>query len=406
MRQMDIRVANTLERAPQRAQFPSLAGSHGRVGRLAWIGGGLLLLVALGWYLFAPAHTAKPTATPPPPVRAATIQEKNVTGFERTLGTVVPVATVQITAQVTGQLMTAAFREGQIVHAGDLLFQIDPKPFAAALTQARAALSRDQASALSAEHDRARFTALAAQGAASAQQRDQAIAAANSDEATLQSDRAAVQVAQLNLGYATIRSPITGKTGPILIQPGNLITANNTASPLVTITQIEPIKVSVFLPQADLPRIEAEMAARTMTMSVNPGAGPPLAAAIDFVGNQVDAKTGTVELRATFANTDHRLVPGQYVDAGAALADYSHALVVPRDAVNIGPANRYVFVIDGSDRAHLVPVTVVYDDGVNATIQGNVKAGQRVVVEGQLRVLPDHPVQVLSSPLPGGRGGK
>ena len=227
---------------------------------------GLVLVAALLWhYLSGNRPAAKASA--PPPVNVALVQERNVAGLAHSIGTVVPVSTVQVTALVTGQLLSMGFAEGQIVKAGHFLFEIDPKPFAAALAQARAALARDIATNVSAQNDKARYMNLAAQGAASAQQRDQAVASAGADAATIDADRAAVQTAELNLGYTTIRSPINGKTGPILIQPGNLITANNDASPLVTITQIQPIKVSMFLPQSDLPRIQAQMLAKKLVIS-------------------------------------------------------------------------------------------------------------------------------------------
>lgn len=333
-------------------------------------------------------------------MRVARVEEKDVSGLAHSIGTVVAVSTVQVTALVTGQLLSTGFAEGQVVQAGQLLFQIDPRPFAAALAQAKATLARDIAISISAQNDKVRYVNLAAQGAASAQQRDQAVAAANSDAATVEADRAAVKTAELNLGYATIRSPITGKTGPLLIQPGNLITANNSASPLVIITQLRPIKVSMFLPQSELPSIQQQMAAKKLIMTLSPGAGAPIAAPVDFIGNQVDAKTGTVELRATFNNADFRLVPGQFVDAAVSLETYPHAIVVPRDAVNIGPDSHYVFVIGKRNVAAMRPVRLVYDDGVNDVIEGNVRPGERVVVEGQLRVIPGKPVQVTGAAKP------
>jgi multidrug efflux system membrane fusion protein len=132
-------------------------------------------------------------------------------------------------------------------------------------------------------------------------------------------------------------------------------------------------------------------------MSLNPGAGAPISAPVNFIGNQVDAKTGTVELRATFDNADFRLVPGQLIDAAVALNDYPHAIVVPRDSVNTGPENRYVYVIAGGNRAEMRPVNVLYDDGANDTIEGPVKPGDKVIVEGQLRVIPDKPVQIVGA---------
>lgn len=429
---MNIRPSNllpedTLERPPSQRNRRDVRARVAVLGVLA------VIAAFVVWRMVAPSAT-EPRTEPPPPVRVAVAQEKNVTGYQHSIGTVVSLATVQVTSLVTGQLLSTGFIEGQIVRAGQLLFRIDPRPFAAALAQARAALARDRANTVSAEHDMARFTALAAEGAASAQQRDQAVAAAKADEATLAADKAAVQTAQLNLGYTKIVSPITGKTGPILIQPGNLVTANNTTNPLVTIAQLQPIKVSIFLPQSDLPLIQQQMAAHRLEMTVTPNANAatapvspinggtapvappqpgaaasaPLVSPVDFVGNQVDPKTGTVELRATFDNRDFRLVPGQLLDAAVSLSSFSHAIVVPHDAVNIGPESRYLFVVDAANRAQMRPVTVVYDDGANATVRGNVKAGDRVIVEGQLRVIPDKSVQVVRSgphPSPGSTGG-
>ena len=395
---MNIRISNPLPAAPTVVQdTPGELRPASRRTTIILVALGLALAATLLWHFaWAPAPVSK--VSPPPPVSVALAQEKSVAGLAHSIGTVVPVSTVQVTALVTGQLLSTGFAEGQIVKAGQVLFEIDPKPFAAALAQARATLARDTAMNASAQNDKTRYTNLAAQGAATAQQRDQAIATAGADAATIEADKAAVQTAELNLGYTTIRSPITGKTGPILIQPGNLITANNNASPLVTITQLQPIKVSLFLPQSDLPRVQAQMAKKKLTMTLRPGGGAPIAAPVNFVGNQVDAKTGTVELRATFDNADFRLVPGQYVDAAVALDDFPNAIVVPRDAVNIGPENRYVYVVGARNIATMRPVTQIYDDGTIDVVAGGVKPGDTVIVEGQLRVIPGTPVQVTNAP--------
>jgi len=263
------------------------------------------------------------------------------------------------------------------------------------LQQAEAALARDQANTISAQHDKARFLALAAQGAASGQQRDQAVATADADAAIVKSDRAAIAVAQLNLGYATIRSPINGKTGPILVQPGNLIAANNSAAPLVTITQIQPIKVSASLPQSDMPRLFRQMRAGRLNAIVDLHNGVVINAPVDFIGNQVDAKTGTIELRATFPNNDYRLIPGALVDVGLTIDDFPNAVVVPRDAVNSGPNSRYVYVIAKDGTAQMRNVSVLNDDGINDAIKGDVKAGDAIVVEGQLRIIPGNQVTIV-----------
>jgi multidrug efflux system membrane fusion protein len=355
---------------------------------------GAVVVVAGAWYFLSSKPV--PGVAPPPPVTVARAGVSNVTALERSVGTVVAVSTVSVSAQVSGQLMSAGFQEGQIVHAGDLLFRIDPRPFAAALQQAQAALARDQANTSNAERDKARYTALLAQGAASIQQSDQAIATADADEATVKADKAAVAVAQLNLDFATIRSPITGKTGPILVQPGNLITASNAASPLVTITQLQPIKVSISMPQSDLPRLVQQMHAGKLSAVVNLHSGAPVTAPVDFIGNQVDAKTGTIELRATFPNTDGRLVQGQLVDVGVSMNQYAHATVVPRDAVNLGPSGSYVYVVGKDGIAQMHSVTELYDDGTNAAITGDVKPGDTVIMQGQLRVIPGHAVSIAS----------
>jgi len=364
--------------------------------------GALALLVVAGllWHVLSGPDESAPKSPPPPPVVVAIVQERSVAGLAHSIGTVVPLSTVQVTALVTGQLLSTGFAEGEIVKAGQVIFQIDPKPFAAALAQARATLARDSATNISAQNDKTRYLNLAAQGAASAQQRDQAVASAAADAATVEADKAAVQTAELNLGYTTIRSPITGKTGPILIQPGNLITANNSANPLVTITQLQPIKVSMFLPQSDLPLIQQQTLTKKLVMRLSPGNGDAGSAPVIFVGNQVDAKTGTVEMRATFDNADFRLVPGQMVDAAVALNDFPHAIVVPRDAVNIGPDNRFVFVVGAHDIVAMHQVNLLYDDGANDVITGDVKPGDRVVVEGQLRVVPGSAVQVVAPAQP------
>lgn len=362
-----------------------------------WIAGAILLLIAgLLWFLFT-GPTA-PKAPPPPPVGVIAVQMRPVEMTESQIGTVVSVATVQVTALVTGQLLSANFNEGQLVRRGDVIFRIDPKPFIAALEQAKAAYARDEATLLSAEKDKERYLALAAQGAASAQQRDQAVAAADADAATVKADKAAIDAAELNLGYTTIRSPITGKTGPLLVQPGNLVVANSASNPLVVITQLQPIKVSFFMPQSDLPELQARQRAGTLKaiVTMHGSNGGPIEAPVDFISNQVNAQTGTIELRATFANQDYRLVPGQLVDVKVTVGDLPHALVVPREAVYLGPSSHYVYVVDNDGRAQMRNVDVVFDDGTNDVVSGPLRAGDRVITEGAIRVVPDAKVEIVN----------
>lgn len=397
---MNIRFPYTLETVPSAVHgLPgAIRRSDSRTRLIVGIAGAAAV-AALVWYLVE-GRTAPPAKTTPPvPVTIGRVQQKNVQVVEHTIGTILAESTVQLTAQVTGQLLAANFREGQIVRTGDLLFQIDPRPFQAALEQANATLARDQASLVSAANDEKRFTALFAQGAASQQQRDQAVATAKGLVATVQSDKAAIDVARLNLGYTKILSPITGKTGPILIQPGNLVTANGT-QPLVTITQIQPVKVSFFLAQNDLAQIQTQMSAGKLeTIIPMPGAADGKETApVNFIGNAVSSQTGTIELRATFANTDFRLVPGQTVDVGVTIKDLPGAILVPRDAVNAGPDKNYVYVVNAQSKAISKPVTVLNDDGINDTVQGPIRPGDRVIVEGQLRVVPGSSVVISKTP--------
>jgi multidrug efflux system membrane fusion protein len=350
---------------------------------------------ALAWYL---VH-GKPQKPPVPaaPVRIATAQRRNVDVVEHTIGTVLAESTVNVTAEVSGQLITTDFKEGQIVHKGDLLFQIDPRPFKDALDQSLAALARDQANLTNAQNDERRYVALLAQNAASQSQRDQAVAVAKADEAIVKSDQASVAVARLNLDYTQIRSPIDGKTGPILIQAGNVVTFSS-ASPLVTITQIQPVKVSFFLPQSDLALIQGQVSAGLLkaVIPVEGAAGGAEVAPVDFVGNAVSAQTGTIELRATFGNADVRLVPGQTVNVGVTLKHFANVIVVPRNAVNAGPQGSFIYVVDAQSKAQLEPVAVLNDDGTNDAISGKLSSGQRVITEGQLRLVPGAPVEIVS----------
>jgi multidrug efflux system membrane fusion protein len=423
---MNIRFSNALDSAAVQKMPAAIRNPDTRT-RLILSLIAVAALVALVWLastiwhsLFAPAVKKTELA---PPVKIAAVAQSDVTVTEHTLGTVVANATVQITARVTGQMMSAAFKEGDTVHTGDLLFQIDPRPYQASLAQARAQMAKDEASLVSAHNDEARYTALLAQGAATKQQVDQAVAAAKGFAATVQADRAAIDMAALNVSYTTIRSPIDGKTGPILIQPGNMVTTSGgsnssptagttttsiggtttgggtSANPLVVITQIQPVKVSFSLAQADLPRIQDRVRAGGLTASIDrhDASGKLIQAPVDFIGNAVSNTTGTIELRANYINADASLVPGQLVDVTVALNTLPHALVVPHQAINLGPDGRYVYALDKNGNAELVPVTVLFDSGATTAVSGKLKPGEQVITDGQLRVTPGKPVSVVKA---------
>ena len=375
----------------------------GRLSRLSkqtrWIlyGLGAALLLFVVWELVAPLFATRKKAPPPPPVKVAVAVRRDVTVTQNTIGTVVSPAMVQVTAQVTGKLLVANFREGDIVHKGDLLFQIDPAPYEAVLGQAQGALTRDTATLANDRVDLARYQALMKQNAIAQQQVATQEAKVKSDEGVVVTDKSAVDAARINLAYTRITAPVDGKTGPIFIQPGNVIPAvSATSQPLVTITQIQPIKVSFQLPQNALAQIQNQYNQHRLTAIV-PMAGAPGGsekAPVDFVSNVVSASTGTIELRADFPNTDMRLVPGQTVNVSATINQIPHAIVVPRDAVNLGPDNAFVLVVGKDGKVYSKTVQVLNDDGVNDAIAGDVKPGDRVVTDGQLRVTPGQQVRI------------
>ncbi len=391
----------------------------GLTRRTKWILAGLaaIALIALVWHIVASLLAGQKKPAPPPPVHVAQAWRANVTVVNHTIATVVSPATVQVNAQVTGKLLQAYFQEGQMVKKGDPLFLIDPAPYQNALEQARGLLAKDQATAQSDINDQERYTKLYALNATSQQMRDQAVAAAKGAVAQVNTDQAAVNIAAENLGYTKIVSPIDGKTGPIVIQPGNLITV--AGSSLVTITQIQPIKLSFFMPQDQLTQIQNQMAAGKLNAIVPmPDApGGNETAPVDFVSNIVGSSTGTIELRATFANENERLVPGQSINVGVTMNQIQGATVVPRDAVNLGEDSSFVYVVsqakpkDGqktTDKKGDAPqfiatsktVKVLNDDGANDAIQGDIKPGDTVIIDGQLRVTSGSPVAIQKNPAP------
>jgi multidrug efflux system membrane fusion protein len=385
---MNIRFPSSdLETVAPSAQSAARPGMSGRTKLILGIAG-LLILAFIAWRIVGPLLVHQP-AKPLPPVVVQPVTVRDVTVVEHTIGTVVSNATVQVTARVQGQILKAGFAEGDMVRTGQLLFQIDPGPYQATYNSTMATLASAKAKA-------DRYARLLAQKAIAPQDADDARAA------YLQA-AAAVQMARLNLGYTQIRSPIDGKTGPILIQPGNMVmaaagTTSGTAgatTTLVVITQMTPVKISFFLPQADLPRIQTRALAHTLTALVGAhgGNGNALTVPVDFVGNAVDDKTGTIELRATFQNANSELVPGQLVDVGVTLDTIKNAKVVPHEAINLGPNSRYVYAIRGGN-AVMVPVTVLHDDGTAAAIDGKLNVGEQIVTDGQLRVTPGKPVQI------------
>ncbi|HTQ99899.1 MAG TPA: efflux RND transporter periplasmic adaptor subunit [Candidatus Acidoferrum sp.] len=380
----------------------SIAGTtvHRSRGKV-WLIGGIALVAVLGgyWYLNRPdagganANRVNIAA----PVRVAKVEKRDMAVIERSLGNVLANTLVQVTPRVQGTLQRAMFKEGQFVKKGDLLFEIDPRPYQATLDQAQAIYRRDVAQLENAVRDRKRYEDLKAQGAISIQQQDTSNTNAAVLEATVASDKAAIELAELNLGFTQIHSPIDGKTGPVLIQPGNMINGTGVnGATLVTIAEVRPVKISFTLSQSELPRIQMRQRSGKIlaVLDVKDANGNNLAAAVDFIGNAVSNLSGTIELRATFPNEDLSLVPGQLVNVTVQLDDIKDALVIPREGINDSPNGPFVFGLAG-DVAKQVPAKVLFDDGVNVGISANIEPGTDIVVEGQLRVVPDGKVHII-----------
>jgi multidrug efflux system membrane fusion protein len=311
-------------------------------------------------------------------------------------GVAEPMQTVAVEAQVNGILNRVTFSEGQQVEANQVLFQLDARQYVAVLDQARGQLARDEAMAANARRDATRFAALVKDGYVTGSQADQAQATATSAAATVAADRATVSKAALDVANCTIRAPITGRTGSLLVRRGNLVKANS-QPPLVVINQIQPILVRFSVPQSQFPDIQRYYRnGNTLLVRATPseGGGVPLDGTLAFVDNNVDSTTGTVLLKARFSNPDGALWPGQYTNIALQLYVDPNALTLPAPAVVTGQQGTYVYTIDSAGVAKQRPVQVSRTVDSVAVIASGLREGERVVVDGQLRLVPDSKVTI------------
>jgi multidrug efflux system membrane fusion protein len=343
------------------------------------------------------APAAGPAAVP---VVTAVAARKDVLVQVQAMGTVEPFATVTVKPQVGGVIETVHFNEGTDVRAGDLLFTIDRRPYEAALRQAQSARERDAAQLQNAQSEARRAESLSTQGILSREAHEQARAASDALAATVRSDEAAVETARLQLGYCTIRSPIDGRTGSLLVHQGNLVKAID-GGPLVVVNRVDPVYVSFAVPEKRLSEIERAMASgRLVVEALLPGDGAaPIPGRLTFLDNAVDRSTGTIRLKGTFANPGRRLWPGQFVSARLTLAVRSGAVVVPSQALQTGQAGTFVFVVRPDLTAESRAVVVAQEGGGEAVVEKGLAPGERVVTDGQLRLVPGSKVD-LKSPAP------
>ena len=374
----------------------------------------LLLLAAVVagiwfWPALSPSTPANKAAGLPIPVVVATAEQKDVPIYLDGLGTVQAYYTVTIHTMVDGPLNTVNFKEGQDVHKGDVLAQVDPRTYQAALDQMTAKKAQDEAQLANARVDLVRYQKLVATNYTTAQQADTQKALVAQLEAQVRQDQAQIDTARTQLSYCTITSPIDGRTGIRQVDPGNIVHAVD-ATGLVVITELQPISVVFTLPQQSLQAVTDAMraGASPAVLAYAQGANGSPAQMLDrgtlaVLDNQVDPTTGTIKLKATFPNGGLHLWPGGFVGVRLQVATAHDAVVVPPAAIQRGPRGTFVFVVDGGT-AKRVPVTVSHEDELASIVTEGVRAGDKVVVDGASRLSDGRTVTVVQ-PLPAAEAG-
>jgi len=335
-----------------------------------------------------------PPKAPPVPVQVASARKVVAPVSFSANGMVEPMQTVAVEAQVGGVLQEVNFREGEEVQEGQVLFRIDARPYEAAARQAEAALARDEVQAANAKRDAERYKALVERDYVTKAQADQAEANAASLNAQVASARAQLENARLNLGYTTIRAPISGRTGSLLVRKGNLVKPN--ADPLVVINQLRPILVRFPVRSRDFATLHRRANERELQVRVSgvDSVAIPEVGALSFLDNAVDSLTGSVTAKARFANVGNRLWPGEYVRVTVQLEVQSDLIAVPSRAVLAGQEGNYVFVIDSTEKAQMRPVSTGRAVGDLMVIESGLIDGERVVIDGQSRLTPGVNVDV------------
>jgi membrane fusion protein, multidrug efflux system len=365
--------------------------SHAARRRILTLGGALLLVLAALWLWRRHAQEVAPPprAAAPVPVTTVRVQVQDVPIFRSGVGTVAALASVTVKARVDGQLERVGFVEGQDVKEGQLLAQLDPRTFQAQLEQAQAQRARDLAQLGNARVDLKRYTDLYAQEAATQQQLDTQKALVGQLEAAVQTDDAQIHFAQVQLGYTRIVAPMSGRVGARLVDPGNIVHAAD-ANGLVVINQVDPVSVLFTLPEDAFQEVNRALhqSERPLQVIAYPrdGATALGSGRLTLVNNQIDAGTGTLQLKGTFANPIHALWPGQSVNVRLVLAHDPHALTVPAAAIQRSQDGEFVWSVgdDGHARSQPVRLTSI-QDGI-AIVAGGLQAGERVVIDGQYKL--------------------
>jgi multidrug efflux system membrane fusion protein len=329
------------------------------------------------------------------PVTVASVVQKSMPIEIRVIGSVEAYSVVSVHGQITGQLTAVNFKEGDDVAKDQVLFTLDRRPFEAALMQAQANLTRDIAQAANAKVVAQRYADLAKDGIATTEQLETSRTSAAALDATVEADRAAVESAKVQLQYATIASPIAGRTGALMVHEGNLVRAADT-NPLVVINQVAPIYVSFAIPESRLPELKRFMALGTLAVEAQPPGDEARASHghITFIDNSVDQTTGTIRIKATFTNEDRRLWPGQFVNVIVALTKDPSAVVVPTAAVQVGQQGQYTYVVKADKSVEYRPVVVERTAGLETVVKSGLKPAETVVTDGYLRIVQGSHVSI------------
>jgi multidrug efflux system membrane fusion protein len=362
-----------------------------RSRRLLWL---VLLAVVIGivvWWVLRhhqSASTGRFVNTGPMPVGTATITKGDVPVIDNALGTVTPLATVTVQTQINGQLTDVGFQEGQLVNKNDFLAQIDPRPYQVALEQAQGTLAKDQASLADAKLDLARYEKLVAQNSLASQTLDTQRATVAQDAGQVQVDQAQVDAQKLNLVYCHIIAPVTGRVGLRQVDPGNYIQTSSTTG-IVVITQLQPISVIFTLPEDSLQAVLKQVhAGQTLVATAydRTGNNKIEAGQLSTIDNQIDTTTGTVKLRATFANTALDLFPNQFVNIRLTVDTLKGADIAPQAAIQRGAPGTFVYLVKPDNTVTAQPVTLGPDDGENVAVLKGVNPGDKVVTDGADRL--------------------
>lgn len=346
-----------------------------------------LLLTAISLILAACQNDSVKNLPPPAPVQTAVIQHGNMIRHINAVGNVQASSTVNIVSRVDGQITGVFFTEGQDVKEGQRLVQIDPRPYAAALAEKKALLAKSEAELKKALQDRRRYASLVQEGFISREAYDQTATDAAMLKATVEANRAQVRLAELDLSFCDIKAPASGRIGELRLHKGSMV-KDNDSGPIATIDKIRPCRVLFSVPESYLPILHRHMRDGVLAIEAIPQGGTPEEGIVTLLDNNVDVKTGSIKMRGEFENASQALWPGQFVEVRLPLGHLDNALILPCKAIQTGRDSSYVYAADAENRAVLRNVKLLFENGGQCAVSGDLRAGEQVVTEGQARLAP------------------